>query len=222
MASPSVQELPKAGARLSRPNTFSTDAEIFLSKLPTFRVQVNQLSSYLNSTVNNKYDYGKVRGVRDFPTLFQVDETEIDIGLGSLDFTSKLDVLYNNVYEYSKYLNKAGDWFDRVVADNGTIPYDPQRPIVTGVSQPMSKSESRDSFNTSTVLFNETVLNNISSLYQTIWYTYLVCCGDKDYGLITDTVTETVNFNPFEPPYNLVGIWNDTTQAVDLTWDFNE
>ena len=89
MASPSVKELPKAGARLSRPNTFSTDAEIFLSELPTFRVQVNQLSSYLNSTVNNKYNYGKVRGVRDFPTLFQVDETEIDIGLGSLDFTSK-------------------------------------------------------------------------------------------------------------------------------------
>ena len=174
MTSPSVQELPKAGARLSRPNTFSTDAEIFLSKLPTFRVQVNLLSSYLNSTANNKYNYGKVRGVRDFPTLFQVDETEI--------------------YEYSKYLNAAGDWFDRVVTDNGTIPYDPQRPIVAGVSQPMLKSESRDSFNTSTVLFNETVLNNINSLYQTIWYTHLVCCGNDDNGLITDvTITETLD-----------------------------
>ena len=194
MASPSVTELPKAGARLSGPNTFTTDAEIFLSKLPTFRVQVNQLSSYLNSTVNNKYNYGKVWGVRDFPTLFQVDETEIDIGLGSLDFTSKLDVLYNNVYEYSKYLNAAGDWFDKVVTESGTIPYDPQRPIVTGVSQPMLKSESRQSFNTSTVLFNETVLNNINSLYQTIWYTHLVCCGNDDNGLITDvTITETLD-----------------------------
>ena len=194
MASTSVQELPKAGARLSRPNTFSTDAEVFLSKLPTFRVQVNLLSSYLNSTVNNKYNYGKVSGVRDFPTLFQVDETEIDIGLGSLDFTSKLDVLYNNVYEYSKHLNAAGDWFDTVVADNGTIPYDPQRPIVSGVSQPMLKSESRNSFNTSTVLFNETVVNNINSLYQTIWYTHLVCCSNDDNGLITDvTITETLD-----------------------------
>lgn len=194
MASPSVQELPKAGARLSRPNTFSTDAEIFLSKLPTLRVQVNQLSSYLNSTVNNKYNYGNIRGVRDFPTLFQVDETEIDIRLGSLDFTSKLDVLYNNVYEYSKYLNKARVWFDRVVADNGTIPYDPQRPIVSGVSQPMLKSESRDSFNTSVALFNETVLNNINSLYQTLWYTHLVCCSNDDNGSITDvTITETLD-----------------------------
>ena len=194
MASPSVQELPKVGARLSRPNTFSTDAEIFLSKLPAFRVQVNQLSSYLNSTANNKYNYGKVNGVRDFPTLFQVDETEIDIGLGSLDFTSKLDVLYNNVYEYSKYLNAAGSWFDRVINESGTIPYDPQRPIVTGISQPMLKSESRDSFNTSAVLFNETVLNNINSLYQTIWYTHLVCCGNDDNGLITDvTITEILD-----------------------------
>ena len=194
MTAPTVQELPKAGARLSRPNTFPTDAEIFLSKLPTFRVQVNQLSSYLNSTVNNKYNYGEVRGVRDFPTLFQVDETEIDIGLGSLDFTSKLDVLYNNVYEYSKYLNAAGDWFDRVVAESGTIPYDQQRPIVSGISQPMLKSESRDSFNTSAVLFNETVLDNINSLYQTIWYTHLVCCSNDDNGLITDgTITETLD-----------------------------
>ena len=56
MTAPSVKELPKAGARLSRPNTFSTDAEIFLSKLPDFRVQVNQLSSYLNYTANNKYN----------------------------------------------------------------------------------------------------------------------------------------------------------------------
>ena len=181
MASPSVKELPKAGARLSGPNTFSTDAEIFLSELPTFRVQVNQLSSYLNSTVNNKYNYGKVRGVRDFPTLLQVDETAIDIGLGSLDFTSKLDVLYNNVYEYSKCLNAAGGWFQ-------------QKPIVSGISQPMLKSESRQSFNTSTVLFNETVVNNINSLYQTIWYTHLVCCSNDDNGLITDaTITETLD-----------------------------
>ena len=194
MTTPSVKELPKAGARLSRPNTFSADAELFLSKLPVFRVQVNQLSSYLNATANNKYNYGKVNGVRDFPTLFQLDETEIDIGLGSLDFTSKLDVLYNNVYEYSKYLNATGDWFDRVVTESGTIPYDPQRPIVTGISQPMLKSESRNSFNTSSVLFNETVVNNINSLYQTIWYTHLVCCGNDDNGLITDgTITETID-----------------------------
>ena len=194
MASPSVQELPKAGARLSSPNTFSTDAKIFLSKLPAFRVQVNLLSSYLNSTVNNKYNYGKVRGVRDFPTLFQVDETEIDIRLGSLDFASKLDVLYNNVYEYSTHLNAVRAWFDRVVAESGTIPYDQQRPIVSGVSQPMLKSESRGSFNTSVVLFNETVLNNINSLYQTIWYTHLVCCGNDDNGLITDvTITEILD-----------------------------
>ena len=25
----------------------------------------------------------------------------------------------------------------------------------------------------------------------------------------------------FNPPYNLAGIWNETTQAVDLTWDFD-
>ena len=194
MASPSVTELPKAGARLSRPNTFSTDAEIFLSKLPTFRVQVNQLSSYLNSTVNNKYNYGKVWGVRDFPTLFQVGGQDIDINNGSLDFTSKLDVLYNNVYEYSKYLNAAGDWFDKVVTESGTIPYDPQRPIVSGISQPMLKSESRQSFNTSAVLFNETVVNNINSLYQILWYTHLVCCGNDDNGLITDgAITETLD-----------------------------
>lgn len=194
MTAPLVKELPKSGARLSRPNTFSTDAEVFLSKLPDFRVQVNQLSSYLNSTVNNKYNYGKVNGVRDFPTLFQLDETVIDIGLGSLDFTSKLDVLYNNVYEYSKYLNAAGDWFDRVVTESGTIPYDPQRPIVSGISQPMLKSEARNSFNTSSVLFNETVVNNINSLYQTIWYTHLVCCGNDDNGLITDgTIVQTID-----------------------------
>ena len=194
MVAPSVKELPKAGARLSRPNTFSADAELFLSKLPDFRVQVNQLSSYLNYTANNKYNYGNVNGVRDFPTLFQFDEQDIDTSNGSLDFTSKLDVLYNNVYEYSKSLNAAGDWFDMVVTESGTIPYDKQRPIVTGISQPMLKSESRQSFNTSTVLFNETVVNNINSLYQTIWYTHLVCCGNDDNGLITDgTITDTLD-----------------------------
>ena len=26
----------------------------------------------------------------------------------------------------------------------------------------------------------------------------------------------------FNPPYNLAGTWNETTQAVDLTWDFDE
>lgn len=26
----------------------------------------------------------------------------------------------------------------------------------------------------------------------------------------------------FDPPYNLQGAWNNTTQSVDLTWEFGE
>ena len=58
----------------------------------------------------------------------------------------------------------------------------------------MLKSESRISFKTSTVLYNESVVDNINSLYKTIWYSHLVCCSNDDNGLITDgTITETLN-----------------------------
>ena len=187
MTAPIVNTLPIAPARLSRPSNFVTESTVFLAALNPFRVELNWLSSYLNSTIPNKYNLGKLNGIRSFPAIYQISDYEIEYTGDGIDFTSDLDVFYNTLNQYSAVLNPVGAWFDSVIEEIGTAPYDIEKPLVSGVTAPMGRSQSRDDFNTSALLFSQTVTDYINSLYQSIYYTYITSCADKNFGSITDT-----------------------------------
>lgn len=188
MPAPTITPLPIAPARLSKPNSFVTEAVIFLESLPTFRTQANQLSSYLNSQIPSKYSFGVVNGVRSFPDIFQTDTGDIKYDGDSIVFTSSLDTFYGLTETYSYKINNAGIWYDQVVSENGVIPFDSDKPLISGITYPMTRTQGRTTFNDTASLLTSTIEDNINSLYQSVWYTYLICCGDKDAGLITDAV----------------------------------
>lgn len=188
MTAPTVTPLPIAPARLSRPSNFVTEAVIFLESLPTFRTQANQLSSYLNSQIPSKYNFGAVYGVRSFPDIFQTDTGDIEYDGDSIVFTSSLDTFYGLTETYSYKINNAGIWYDQVISENGVIPFDLDKPLISGITYPMTRTQERTDFNDTASLLTNTIEDNINSLYQSVWYTYLICCSDKDAGLITDTV----------------------------------
>ena len=71
MTAPSVDTLPTSPSRLSRPNNFVSESVVFLEALPAFRTQVNQLATYINANIPNKWNFGKVRGNRSFPVKSQ-------------------------------------------------------------------------------------------------------------------------------------------------------
>lgn len=186
MPAPVVETLPISPARLSRPNNFVTDSAVFLEALPAFRTQVNQLSSYINSQIPNKWNFGKVNGVRSFPEISQSLLTDIEYTGDGVDFTSSLDALYATLQEYSNSINLAGSWYDSVVNEVGQAPYDLNKTMISGVSTPMLRSQERVLFNTTAELFSATAVDNINSLYQSVWYTYNTSCGNEDNGSVTD------------------------------------
>lgn len=187
MTAPLVSTLPTAPSRLSKPSNFVSESTVFLESLPTFRTELNWLSSYINSTIQNKYNFGKLGGIRSFPTIQQVDDYDIEYTGGSASFTSDLDVFYDMLSQYSGVLNNIGTWFDSVVEEVGVATYDLEKPLVSGVSAPMYRSQSREGFNETSLLFGQTVTNYINSLYQSMYYTYITSCGNKNFGSITDT-----------------------------------
>lgn len=187
MTAPLVSTLPTAPSRLSKPSNFVTESTVFLEALTAYRTQVNQLSTYINSQIPNKYNFGTLNGVRSFPAIYQISDYEVEYTGDGVDFTSDLDVFYNTLNQYSAVLNPVSAWFDSVIEEIGTAPYDIEKPLVSGVTAPMDRSQSRDDFNTSTLLFNQTVTDCINSLYQSIYYTYITSCADKNFGSITDT-----------------------------------
>ena len=187
MPAPIVETLPISPARLSRPNNFVTESAVFLEALPTFRTQVNQLASYINSKIPNKWNFGKVNGIRSFPDISQSTLTDIEYTGDGLAFTSSLDALYTTLKDYSNRVKLAGDWLDIVVAEVGEAPYDLDRSLVSGVTAPMSRTQERSAFNTSATNFSETAVDNINSLYQSIWHTYNTSAGNRNFGSITDT-----------------------------------
>lgn len=187
MSAPTVTALPTSPARLSRPNNFLTESAVFLEALPVFRSQVNQLSSYINSQTTNKWNLGSITGVRSFPTLFQtllVNEEYIN---DSISFTGNLDAIYAILKEYSTNLTSVGVWLDNVINDVGIAPYDLDKPMISGVTSPMTRLQDREPFNTTATLFTETAIDNINSLYQRVWYTHNINCGNDTNGVITDT-----------------------------------
>ena len=191
MPAPIVETLPISPARLSRPNNFVTESAVFLEALPAFRTQVNQLASYINSKIPNKWNFGKVNGIRSFPDISQNTLTDIEYTGDGLAFTSSLDALYTTLEDYSNRVNLAGDWLDIVVAEVGEAPYDLDRSLVSGVTAPMSRTQERSAFNTSATNFSETAVDNINSLYQSIWHTYNTSAGNRNFGSITDTTIIT-------------------------------
>lgn len=191
MTAPTVSTLPTAPSRLSKPASFITDSQVFLGKLPAFRTEVNLLASYINANIPNKWKFGKVDGVRNFPVISQTFLTDIGYDGDGTKFVGDLDDLWLVLEAYSTAVNSAGAWYDSVVAEVGLGSYDLDKPMVSGVSEPMHRAQSVDDFNNSSEIFCDTAVDHINSLYQAMWHTYQTSAGNRSFGSITDTAIIT-------------------------------
>ena len=186
MSAPQVSKL-KAPARLSKPSGFVNEATVFLETLPVYRTQTNELSAYINSKIPNKWNMGKLHGVRNFPSISQTTIIEQEYLGDSISYTSYIDTVYFRLQQQSIEVNLAGAWFDQVIGEVGLMPYDINKPMVSGITLPMRRDQAREEFNNRAVLFTATAIDNINSLYQAIYHTYISCCSDFYCGSITDS-----------------------------------
>lgn len=186
MTAPLVTALPTAPSRLSKSTEFVRESALFLAVLPTFRTQINDLSSYVNSIIINPNNYGKITDTKSFPNISQhTDEVVMD---GSVvNYVASVDDLYSVIQIYSTKVNEVGLWVDNLVTQQGVVPYDLDKPMVSGITYPMSRSQTQEDFNTSAALFTETAIDNINSMYQSIWFNWVRSYSADDYGLVTDT-----------------------------------
>ena len=191
MTAPTVDTLPTSPSRLSRPNNFVTESVVFLEALPAFRTQVNQLATYINANIPNKWNFGKLKGVRSFPTIPQTSLVDIEYNNNGIEFTGDLDALYSTLETYSNNINGASDWYDGVITEVGLGAYDLDKPLVSGITAPMNRAQDRTVFNSTADMFSATSVDNINSLYQAIWHTYQTSAGNRSFGSITDTTIIT-------------------------------
>ena len=194
MSAPTVTALPTSPARLSRPNNFLTESAVFLEALPVFRSQVNQLASYINANIPNKWSFGKLNGIRNFPVISQTLLADIEYNGDGIEFTGDLDALYYTLETYSNSINGTSDWYDDVVAEVGLGAYDLDKPLVSGITAPMNRGQDRTVFNSTADMFSATSVDNINSLYQAMWHTHQTSVSNRSFGSITDTtIITTIN-----------------------------
>ena len=194
MTAQTVDTLPTSPSRLSRPNNFVSESVVFLEALPAFRTQVNQLATYINANIPNKWNFGKLNGVRSFPVISQTLLVDIEYNNNGIEFTGDLDALYSTLETYSNNINGASDWYDDVVAEVGLGAYDLDKPLISGITAPMNRAQDRTVFNSIADMFSATSVDNINSLYQAIWHTYQTSAGNRSFGSITDaTIITTIN-----------------------------
>lgn len=195
MSAPLVSSLPISPARLARPDVFVNESVIFLDALPAFRTQVNTLSSYINSVILNKWNYGSISVQPTFPSISQYDGVVVPTETATVEYIASIDSLYQEVTDYSTKLNAVGTYVDMLSNYVGVMPYDVDKPMVSGITSPHTRSLSRDDFNYRAELFTESLIDNINSIYQSMWYSYITVFVGDDYGLITDTnVTQELDY----------------------------
>lgn len=194
MTYPTVTALPTAPSRISNPENFVTESALFLAALPNFREQTNTLSSYINSVIPNKYNFGRISiSSPTFPNIQQYTGSVVTTGTASVEYISSIDIFYEDLQIYSSNLNSVGLWVYTVVANQGVVSYDLDKTMVSGITYPHSRNQTREDFNNSAELFTETGADNINSLYQSVWYIDLICHQPDDFGSITDTnITENI------------------------------
>lgn len=191
MTAPTVDTLPTSPSRLSRPNNFVSESVVFLEALPAFRTQVNQLATYINANIPNKWSFGKLNGIRSFPTISQTLLTDIEYTGDGIKFTGDVDALYSTLETYSNKINATSDWYDGVIVEVGLGAYDLDKPLVSGITAPMNRAQDRTVFNSTADMFSATSVDNINSLYQAIWHTYQTSASNRSFGSITDTTIIT-------------------------------
>src|SRR5574344_486222 len=195
MTAPLVSTLPTSPARLERPDAFVNESVIFLDALPTFRTQVNELSSYINSIILNKWDYGNVSIQPTFPNISQYDGVVVPTQTATVEYIASIDSLYQETTNYSAKLNAVGTYVDMLSNYVGTALYDVDKPMVSGITSPHTRAMQRDVFNYRAELFTESLIDNINSLYQSMWYNYVITFVGDDYGLITDNnITQELDY----------------------------
>ena len=196
MTSPTVTPLVTYPQRLNNPSNFNVNAMIFLDSLPTFRTQVNAVSNYINSVILNKDDLGTLNGVRYVPNIPPNTLTPPTYTGDTNTFTDSIDTLYSEMYKYSSNINSVIPWLDTLQAEVGVVSEDVNKPTISEIVSPMTRQQVANDFNTSAKNFTLSYLNNVNSLYASVLYNFNQCCSNKDYGLITSSVTSMVDFNP--------------------------
>ena len=185
MAAPLVTALPTAPSRLSRATEFVRESSLFIAVLPTFRTQINNLSSYVNSIIINPNNYGKITDTNSFPSISQYTDEVVTDG-SVVDYVTSVDDLYSAIQTYSTKANEIGTWVDNLVTQQGVVPYDLDKPMVSGITYPMFRSQAQEDFNTSATTFTDTAIDNINSMYQSIWFNWVKSYSADDYGSVTD------------------------------------
>lgn len=195
MPAPLVSTLPTPPSRLERPDVFINESVIFLDNLPAFRTQVNELSSYINSIILNKWNYGEISKQPTFPNISQYEGVVVPTQTATVEYIAFIDALYQETTNYSAKLNAVGAYVDMLSNYVGTALYDVDKPMVSGITSPHTRAMSRDVFNYRAELFTESLIDNINSLYQSMWYNYIITFVGDDYGLITDNnITHTDDY----------------------------
>lgn len=188
MTAPTVTPLTTAPSRLARPSNFSNESAILLDRLPNFREQLNTLSNYINQITLNKYDSGRVDGLRTMPTSIEMPD-EVDESASDIDFTSDIDLFLNVNVSHSRNVNNLSRWFDSLVQEHGVIDYDHDLPLISAVSPAMTRGQNRGAFNLTATKYAKTMRDSINSFHYRMWYTYITCCSIQDAGLVDESIT---------------------------------
>ena len=190
-----ITSLPSAPSRSTDPDNFVSESSAWLTALPTWRTQSNNLGDYIEALPLDVWNFGALVNpytrrqitttftapmITDTPQAFTENTDACNAGMVTLTTQANL------VGTYADQLS--GYSYPPVGADSPAIP------AVSSVSTAMSRMDTIDNFNINFLAFYGSLNTYASTLGAAIDRMHSVVYDPLDFSLITEAVDSTEDF----------------------------
>lgn len=200
MPVPNITALPNNPSRIGDPTNFNTEVAVFLPTQPQFRTECNSVGAYLDTYAFDPFDWGSLSIAAPSKvslSTFATPPIESDTGFV---LTSKSDNTLQSMFNFVSEANSAGDSMDLIQSyvPSGSIITDELRPGAFGtVTDPPTFTDNQNTFNTKSYAFYNSVKSFADQFDAFYDYVYFRAIEPEDFGLITETPSETIDWGTF-------------------------
>ena len=197
MAYPSIATFPPSPSRTGDPDNFYLESTAFLDAFADYETESNALATYINAKPIDGWNWGTVVDVNPTQPVIAPMPPMPSPSDSGLVFTTKADNFLASLEDFSYTQNLVGDYIDdlAVIAYSATLQADANRPVVSMLTAHPSRGQSQSEFEAKSQAWGTSIINYSVNLDAFSDYYKALVTDNDDFGLVTETVTDTIDYN---------------------------
>ena len=193
MVAPTISSMPAAPSRVGDPSNFYAESLAFLAAQDTLSGDLNAVSAYFNAALYSTDNWGSISDVPSGGTAALIDDLPAGLPVGTgLQYVTGMDALLASLQPFITDANAVASSLDGFIDAAGQS--DPLAPPLVAVAQSPERTDSMGGFNSKAPSFYVGLGSWAKSVNQLSAYVTQALSGFEDWGLVSQSITDTEDF----------------------------